>query len=646
MHRTLARLAPALLFWTLHLPVLAQTALSVDPTACVYREGDDPRWASANLDGTGWLPLATWPAVATPTPYYWLRCRFQPAQLATEVEPALQVTGDLAYEIYIDGQPAGSFGNISTGVHTVGLVRDYSSPALTRRNGFVEVALRIAFTPQVLTFQPMPAVTLGDAAFMRGRYSEQVGASLQNRWITWLCSGLIGAAGLFFFSLFWFDRSQTYLLWAGLTWIFLADLRINEFLHTASIPYPSRLEAFLYCVGQCVEFFAILLFFRLADKPVNKLYRVILAILFCAWILYLPVAFMPLRSAALLRWLVDVSPHLGAAFQGCWVVAGIAPVVAFWPITKLRGSQIFIAAAGFLWTITEVPYLVSMFPGVPRTGHFMIFSQQYRSVAILITVVTLTILLIKRVRETNRDRAALAGEMLAAQEIQRSLVSAAIEVLPSLSIQIAFLPARDVGGDFYNFRILPVNRQRVLLGDVSGKGAAAAMTAAVLIGAAQQRDSDSPSALLNHLNRVLSGMSLGGFATCLCAEISEDGRLVIANAGHLAPYLNGSELSVENGLPLGLSADSAYSETTIPLPPRTQLTLLTDGVVEARNKQQELYGFDRTQAASTQTADEIARSAQGFGQEDDITVLTITRIGLDEEPNLQLAGPVPSPAPA
>jgi hypothetical protein len=270
MHRTITRFAPVFLFCALHLPVLAQTALSADPSACVYREGDDPRWTATNLDESAWQPIAAWPAVATPTPNYWLRCRFQSALLAPDVEPVIQVTGDLAYEIYINGQPAGSLGNLATGVHTVGLVRDYTSPALTRRNGPVEVALRIAFTPQVLTLEPMPAVTVGDAAFMRGRYSEQVGASLQNRWITWLCSGLIGAAGLFFFSLFWFDRSRTYLLWAGFTWISIAVLRFNEFIHTASIPYPSRLEAFLYCVGQCVEFFAILLFFRLAGKPVHR----------------------------------------------------------------------------------------------------------------------------------------------------------------------------------------------------------------------------------------------------------------------------------------------------------------------------------------------------------------------------------------
>jgi phosphoserine phosphatase RsbU/P len=644
MHRTLVRLAPALLFCAFHLPVLAQTALSVDPTACVYREGDAPRWAAADPDESAWQPIAAWPGVATPTPYYWLRCRFQPALLAPDVEPAIQVTGDQAYEIYIDGQPAGSFGNLSTGVHTVGLVRDYTSPALTRRNGPVEVTLRIAFTPQVLTLQPMPAVTLGDATFMRGLYSEQVGASLQNRWITWLCSGLIGAAGLFFFSLFWFDRSQTYLLWAGLTWISIADLRINEFLHTASIPYPSQLEAFLYGTGQCVEFCAILLFFRLADRPVNKLFRAILWILFITYVLYMPMAALPLRSEMMLRWLLDASPHLGAVLQGSFIVAGFAPVVAFWPITKLRGSQVFIAVAGFLWTITEVPYLVSMFPGVPRTGGFIIFSQQYRSVAILITVLTLTFLLIQRVRETNRDRATLAGEILAAQQIQRALVPASLPTAPGFKIEAVFQPAHDVGGDFYRCRVLPNGGQRILIGDVSGKGAAAAMTGAVLLGASEGHETESTAALLHHLNRVLNITGLAGFATCLCLDVDSDGQVRYANAGHLAPYRAGEECLSEPGLPLGLLQEAVYPETALRLDPGDTLTLLTDGVVEARNASGKLFGFDRTAAISTQSAEQIAAAAQSFGQDDDITVLTLTRIATGKPSTAPHEAAIPVPA--
>jgi hypothetical protein len=115
------------------------------------------------------------------------------------------------------------------------------------------------------------------------------------------------------------------------------------------------------------------------------------------------------------------------------------------------------------------------------------------------------------------------------------------------------------------------------------------------------------------------------FVTCLCARIEAEGNLILANAGHLSPYRNGEEIQLESGLPLGIAPDVTYCESTICLAPDDQLTFLSDGVIEARNSQGELFGFDRTAAIATQSADEIAVAAQSFGQEDDITVLTVQR---------------------
>ena len=639
MLRTLARLAPAVLVCFVALPavatppappsVQAQHALSLEPTDCVYREGDDLSWAAANLDESKWQPIADWPGIATRTPYYWLRCRFNPSQLSSDVSPAIQVSGDLSYEIYVDGQLAGSFGNLITGAHTVGEVRDFEPGALSSRGHDIQVALRMAFTPETLEIQPMPQLTLGDAGYMRGQYSRQVAADLSKRWVSWVSCGLIGAAGLFFLSLFWFDRSQTYLLWAGLAWLCIADLRLNEFLHYASIPYPSGLEALLYS-AQFSVFFSIFLFFRLAGKPVNRFFRSIQVVLFASSVLFLPLPFLPLRLEMELRWLLDVSPWPGAVVQTAWVIGSIAPLFAFWPLHKLRGSQIATACVSLLWMIIEFAYLLSLFPGIyhaDRSGGLQLTTliQQYRTVVILIVVLTLTFLLIQRLRETNRERAMLAGEMLAAQQIQRALVPASLSTLPDLKIDAVFRPAQEVGGDFYRVRILSGGVQRVLIGDVSGKGAAAAMTGAVLLGASEGREADSPSALLHHLNRTLSDVGLSGFATCLCLDIHSNGLVRYANAGHIAPYRAGAECPNEPGLPLGLVLGSIYGETTIELVPGESLTLLTDGVLEATNPiTRELFGFDRTAAISTQSAENIATAAQRFGQEDDITVLTLT----------------------
>jgi serine phosphatase RsbU (regulator of sigma subunit) len=150
----------------------------------------------------------------------------------------------------------------------------------------------------------------------------------------------------------------------------------------------------------------------------------------------------------------------------------------------------------------------------------------------------------------------------------------------------------------------------------------------------------SPGEILSAMNQRMMARSGGGFTTCLVLRADPDGTLTIANAGHIAPYLAGKELALENGLPLGLSADSSYAESTFQLAPGRQLTLLTDGVVEARDKTGALYGFERTSLLSIQPAEAIAQAAQAFGQDDDITVLTLTRLAAGEEPRSLHASPM------
>jgi serine phosphatase RsbU (regulator of sigma subunit) len=102
--------------------------------------------------------------------------------------------------------------------------------------------------------------------------------------------------------------------------------------------------------------------------------------------------------------------------------------------------------------------------------------------------------------------------------------------------------------------------------------------------------------------------------------------LVIANAGHLPPYLNSQEVAVPGGLPLGVLTESNYEEIRLYLHPGDRILLLSDGVVEARRPSGELFGFDRVHNLSNQSAFYIADAAREFGQEDDITVLTVRRL--------------------
>lgn len=116
-------------------------------------------------------------------------------------------------------------------------------------------------------------------------------------------------------------------------------------------------------------------------------------------------------------------------------------------------------------------------------------------------------------------------------------------------------------------------------------------------------------------------------ATCLALRISADGRAMLVNAGHLPPYLNGEPVMLEGALPLGIMEGAKPSIAEFQLGPDDRLVLLSDGIAEAADTDGNLFGFDRVQELirSGSSAAEIASTAQAFGQEDDITVLSVTR---------------------
>ena len=125
-------------------------------------------------------------------------------------------------------------------------------------------------------------------------------------------------------------------------------------------------------------------------------------------------------------------------------------------------------------------------------------------------------------------------------------------------------------------------------------------------------------------------------------RLDPDGTVTLANAGHLPPFLNGHEFAVEPSLPLGLVSQATYSETAIKLQTGDQLSLYTDGLLEARNADGELYGFERLHSffATGPTAQQASEEAVKFGQEDDITVLTLTRLAAGEESKTLVVAPI------
>jgi serine phosphatase RsbU (regulator of sigma subunit) len=167
----------------------------------------------------------------------------------------------------------------------------------------------------------------------------------------------------------------------------------------------------------------------------------------------------------------------------------------------------------------------------------------------------------------------------------------------------------------------------VVVGDVAGKGLPAAMLVSVLVGAIRSAAhyTEDPAELLANLNDRLVGRAGDGFTTALAAHIAADGRVTAANAGHLSPYLDGAEVELPGALPLGVLSGARYEASRFVLAPGSRLTFYSDGVVEAQSTDGSLFGFDRARELSTASAAEIALAAQQFGQEDDITVVTIER---------------------
>ena len=243
----------------------------------------------------------------------------------------------------------------------------------------------------------------------------------------------------------------------------------------------------------------------------------------------------------------------------------------------------------------------------------------------LLFVLGIAAVLLHRFQKTSREQERAQAELEAARSMQEVMLPQKIGSIPGFAIEAVYIPAQEVGGDF--FRLFPGKDGSLLIviGDVSGKGVKAAMLVSLIVGLMQKivEITREPARILSDLNTSLAGRTGGSFATCCCALIRPDGPLQIANAGHLSPYLNGRELESPGGLPLGVTPETIYDQVDFDLGPGDRVVFLSDGVVEARSKSGELYGFNRVSTISIEPADLIAMAAQRFGQEDDITVLSV-----------------------
>jgi predicted ester cyclase len=229
----------------------------------------------------------------------------------------------------------------------------------------------------------------------------------------------------------------------------------------------------------------------------------------------------------------------------------------------------------------------------------------------------------RRLEQEMRERERIEQELRVARRTQEASLPKEVPQLEGWQITSFYQPAREVGGDFYDFFKLDDGRMRVVVGDATGKGMPAALVVAAtsnMLGAvAQALGSSSPGEVLERVNEALSArIPPNMFATCFYALLDpESGRLHYANAGHDLPYLHRNGESEElrsRGMPLGLMPGMRYEEEEVSLREGHGVLFYSDGLVEAHDPHGEMFGFPRLRALIAEHGEE--RSMENCLMED------------------------------
>jgi len=632
-------------------------------------EFDDSKWETVDLtpkdgavDPVGVISgyVTGWAAKGHPGywGYAWYRIR---VQVRARQGLGLALVGsaevDDAYQVFDDGELAGHFGDFAGGGPKVYLSQpkmfQLRQPAHRGAQGGLEktgqdksapedstrvLAFRLWMEPNTLMFAPdvgglHSAPVLGEAS--------AVAADYQARWLELIRAHaadgadalLHGLLAVVAFTLILFDRADRVYLWMGA--LFLLSAIFDA----------------LYTIDNWTE---------LQSIPISNLQQDVGApLIYAAWIMVWRVWFRQQRPAwlprltAVLALLVGVSSILGDE-----VFFGLVPhAVALHCLTASVVLRLLIFAL-LVWVVVEgirrqgiedwlvLPVVllrgIGAFPSELQLLHirmnWVLFGAEINlgQIATLLLALIIALLLLRRLLQSVKRQREMALDVKQAQEVQQVILPDARLALPGLAIESEYRPAREVGGDF--FQIIPHKTDSSVLivaGDLTGKGLKAGMLVALLVGAVRstaEMDSD-PAVILAALNRRLLGRG-DAQATCLALRIDEDGGATLANAGHMAPYLTGEPLPMEGALPLGMFAGAESSVMRFQLKVGDRLMVMSDGVAEATDANGRLFGFERVNdlMRTARTAAEVAGAgaAQSFGQEDDISVISVTRTVVSE----------------
>jgi sigma-B regulation protein RsbU (phosphoserine phosphatase) len=602
--------------------------------------GDDPAYAHPDFDDSHWTlfdPVSSHGSLADTYGksrpqiiWYRLRVKVDPAQKDLALD---EINLARAMEIYVNGERAIVLGRIDPFVpYTYGanIIAPISSRQMS--TGTLVIAIRA----RIMTSEWIEgSAGYGGSNLRIGQYSVLwdefwlgiLGSSL----LTVIAALLFTVLGVVALVLFFSHRVQTEYLWAaGVAALFLFQNTMPALESIFNIPLFCKV---LIAGTEVIDAWVLgSLYFSFVHQRVGWRWRTYFAVgglmqaaSGIASVYYANnISFAPyLEMPVLLLMTVIIPGVLIYHWRKGNREAGILLIPV--ALSSLNTYALFGAVFFFSLQIGQNTAIL----WINRLQHFSIGPLYISSDVLgnMLFAISLGIIILLRSSRMSRWQAQLEAELEAAQQVQQLLVPEKTALVPGFSVEAVYLPAQQVGGDF--FQVLPAGGGGLLVvvGDVAGKGLPAAMLVSTLVGSIRTAadDTHAPELVLHRLNERLVGRTQGGFATALAAYIAPNGVMTIANAGHLSPYLDGKEIELPGALPLGITSPIHYETLALQVPPGSRLTFYSDGVIEAQNSKGELFGFDRSRDVSTQPAEEIAETARRFGQEDDITVVTIMR---------------------
>jgi hypothetical protein len=620
-----------------------------------FKTGDNAAWSETNFDDSTWatMDLTPPPGSADATlglsgslpgwtargyegysGYAWYRLRVEIAGANRRLALKMPEGADDAYQVYVNGEKIGEFGKFTqkrvTAYST--LPQAYRLPK-SQRDGTISIAIRM-WMDTATPFNSPDAGGLHEPPVLG--FASVIGALVRLDYddiAHYVGSGFLEMlillmALLMALTLFWLDEHEKAYLWLAL--VCLTTLLGNGVVlsanfttwigQTASVILNNVILTPLR-IGLWVIFWGY--WFRL--WRIGRLHRLVWPLV-AVFILGTAMLRPPLYGEQIP---VHYATYLVPMLLVVKLLLGVLLFrVAYRGFTRQKTEGWMAAVAVLLVCVANYQHELRQLH-IKTTFDILSFSVSLGTLATIVSLLVITVMLLRRFIQAQRMKEQWRMEIEQARHVQQVLIPNTLPGVKGWAITSEYRPAREVGGDF--FQILPGKIEGsvlIVVGDVTGKGLQAGMLVALIVGAirgAVQHSSD-PAKILSEVNEQLCERQEAS-ATCLILRVDPDGVVTLANAGHLAPYLNGKEIEMQGALPLGMVPDSDFSITIFVMRHGDSLILMSDGVVEAQDSHGVLFGFDRVDELMRRQASaaEISDAAQRFGQEDDILVLQVNR---------------------